>query len=295
MTMNHASVRNSLLDKSSHPSRVTLVKCVAIPILLLLNLSCAAADHVVYLQDAFPPNHMSPNDLTIAVGDTVTFKNIGNNEFHNVHALDDSFRCSVGCRGGGTNTTGSPSRNDWSATVKFDRPGLVKYGCDAHPGTFSAPATINAVAASPSIALGGYLSGSWYNPDQSGHGFELEFTNQVDAGGGKPIAVAYWYVYTPDGSGQSWIFAVGAYDPTGSSVTLPATMLSGARFPPNFNSADVRETTGAGQWGTLTFAFTDCNNGTASWHSDVPGYNAANDTPLPIVRLTQIAGSTCPQ
>jgi hypothetical protein len=32
-----------------------------------------------------------------------------------------------------------------------------------------------------------------------------------------------------------------------------------------------------------------------SWHSDVPGYNNANDTPLPIQRLTQIAGTTCPQ
>jgi hypothetical protein len=48
-------------------------------------------------------------------------------------------------------------------------------------------------------------------------------------------------------------------------------------------------------WGTLTFTFSDCNNGTMSWHSDVPGYNNANDTPLPIQRLTQIAGTACPQ
>lgn len=271
------------------------MKGVAMPILLLLALQCAAVDHVVYLQDAFPPNHMSPNDLIIAVGDTVTFKNIGNNEFHNVHALDDSFRCSVGCRGGGTNTTGSPSRNDWSATVKFTKPGLVKYGCDSHPGTMTAPASINVVATSPSIALGGYLSGSWYNPDQSGHGFELEFTNQLDAGSGKPIAVAYWYVYTPDGSGQNWIFAQGTYDPAGSSVTLPAAMLSGARFPPHFDPADLHEIPDAGHWGTLTFDFSGCNNGTVKWHSDLAGYNEANDVPLPIARLTQIAGTFCPQ
>jgi hypothetical protein len=31
-----------------------------------------------------------------------------------------------------------------------------------------------------------------------------------------------------------------------------------------------------------------------SWHSDLPGYNGENDTPLAIQRLTQIAGTTCP-
>jgi hypothetical protein len=48
-------------------------------------------------------------------------------------------------------------------------------------------------------------------------------------------------------------------------------------------------------WGNLTFAFTDCNNGTVSWHSDLAGYNNANDTPVAIQRITKIAGTTCPQ
>ncbi len=295
MNTHHVDSSNRPTRADTRPATKILAKFVALPLLLLLTLPCAAADHVVYVQDAFPPNHMSPNNLTIAVGDTVTFKSVGNNEFHNVHALNDSFRCSVGCRGDGSNTTGSPSRNDWSATVKFDRPGLVKYGCDAHPGTFSAPATINVVAASPSIVLGGYLSGNWYNPGQGGHGFQIEFTNSIDSASGKPIMLAVWFVYTPDGTGQNWIYAQGPYDAATGRVTLPAVLLGGARFPPNFNSADVRETTGAGHWGTLTFAFTDCNNGTASWHSDVAGYNAANDVPLSIARLTQIAGTSCPQ
>ncbi|MHB8447727.1 MAG: hypothetical protein ACYC9P_07365, partial [Rudaea sp.] len=90
----------------------------------------------------------------------------------------------------------------------------------------------------------------------------------------------------------------GSYDTTTNTVTLPAILQTGARFPPNFNPNDVhRVGTGANPpdlWGTLTFTFTDCNNGTVSWHSDVPGYNNANDTPLPIQRLTQIAGTTCP-
>ena len=105
--------------------------------------------------------------------------------------------------------------------------------------------------------------------------------------------VAIWFVYTPDGTGQNWIFAEGPYDPTSNTVTLPAELLTGAKFPPNFNAADVHKLNNA-NWGTIKFTFSDCNHGTASWHSDFPGYNMANDMPLAIQRLTQIAGTTCP-
>jgi len=48
-------------------------------------------------------------------------------------------------------------------------------------------------------------------------------------------------------------------------------------------------------WGHLTFTFSDCNNGTVTWHYDLPGYNNANDTPVAIQRLTAIDGTACPQ
>ena len=42
-----------------------------------------------------------PPDVTINVGDTVTFTNLGGVAIsHNVHADDDSFRCANGCRTG---------------------------------------------------------------------------------------------------------------------------------------------------------------------------------------------------
>lgn len=139
----------------------------------------------------------------------------------------------------------------------------------------------------PPILLGGYMSGNWYNPTQGGHGFQLELTSTHEM-------IAIWFVYTPDGSGQSWIYAEGFWDATKSTVTLPAIILTGARFPPNFNSADVHRQQPQG-WGTITFSFSDCNHGTVSWHSDAAGYNNANDTPLAISRLTDIDGASCPQ
>jgi subtilase family serine protease len=149
-------------------------------------------------------------------------------------------------------------------------------------------------SASATIALGGYMSGAWYHPGQAGHGFDLELTTAPGSTATTKTMVAFWYVYTPDGSAQNWVYAQGDYDPTASTVTLPATLYTGGRFPPNFNQADVTSLPYPPGWGTLTFTFSDCNNGTVSWHSDLPGYNLDNDAPLTITRLTQIAGTACP-
>jgi hypothetical protein len=147
----------------------------------------------------------------------------------------------------------------------------------------------------PTIALGGYVSGAWYHPGQAGHGFDLELTTAPGSTATTKTMVAFWYVYTPDGSAQNWIYAQGDYDPTLNSVTLPATLYTGGWFPPNFNQADVTSLPFPPGWGVLTFTFNDCNNGTVSWHSNLPDYNLDNDAALTITRLTQIDGTTCPQ
>ena len=137
------------------------------------------------------------------------------------------------------------------------------------------------VSMSP-MTVGGYMSGNWYDPTQGGQGFQLEFTEQNDT------MLAIWFVYTPDGSGQNWIYAQGPYDLSKSSVTLPAEILTGGKFPPLFKSTDVHAT----PWGTITFTFTDCDHGTAAWNSSMPGYGSGS---MPIGRLTQVRGTTCPR
>lgn len=139
----------------------------------------------------------------------------------------------------------------------------------------------NSIAPTASVTVDGYMSGSWYDPAQSGHGFDIDITDQDNQ------VVAYWFNYAPDGSGkQVWFYAQGTYDSTRNSVTLDAGITSGARFPPMFNSGDVTLT----RWGTITFTFTDCNHGTASWKSTLPGYGSGS---IPITRLTHIKGTAC--
>jgi len=133
------------------------------------------------------------------------------------------------------------------------------------------------------ISLGGYLSGSWYDPTQSGQGFQLEFTGQANT------LIASWFTFAPDGSGKPiWIYAQGEYDPLQSVVTIPAAISSGTSFPPAFHGSDITKT----PWGTLSFTFTDCNHGSVAWKSSIPSYGSGTQE---LTRLTSMKGLSCPQ
>ncbi len=70
----------------------------------------------------------SPATVVVVQGGSVRFRNGGG--FHNVHADDDSFVCSVNC-----STNNGPNSSDWSVTVTFDKVGTVGYYCEEHGGT----------------------------------------------------------------------------------------------------------------------------------------------------------------
>ena len=159
----------------------------------------------------------------------------------------------------------------------------------AHPG---ADIALDHVRLAPNVfqngfQIAGYISGNWFNVDQSGSGFQIEATSTMDAASGLPVMLAIWFTYAPDGSSRNWIYAQGTYDPTKTTTTLPAFLSAGGKFPPTIESSDVTSE----PWGTLAFTFTDCNNGVAIWNSIVPGYGSGS---LPIVRLTSIDGTVCP-
>jgi plastocyanin len=244
---------------------------------LLCAGSVGAKDWEVDAQNSLT---FSPPTLTINAGDTVTFKNKGGT--HNVVAVDGSFKCAASCSD--TGGTGAPSGTAWSFTRTFNTPGTFGYYCELHgvPGAgMHGTITINSVASTFTVRPG--LSGNWFNPTagQDGHGFQFE----ILPGNGM---LAIWFVFTPDGSGQTWLYAQGPYDPTSDTVTLPTFLSLGAKFPPNFTHADDVVT----PWGTMTFKFTDCNNGTMNWNSTTAGYPPTGT--LPITRATTIAGLACP-
>lgn len=64
----------------------------------------------------------TPPSLTIQVGDTVTWQNVGNG-FHNVVADDNSF------------TNGAASSSNWTFSHTFTVAGTVGYHCAIHVGS----------------------------------------------------------------------------------------------------------------------------------------------------------------
>ena len=176
----------------------------------------------------------------------------------------------------------SGTAQDWKFTLPTDALAgtwtlSVQFQGQSYTRTFS----VSGAAHGASVTLGGYLSGSWYDPNQSGQGFQLELTAN------NHTMIAIWFVYSPEGSSQNWIYAQGTYDPASSTVTLPAIISSGAKFPPAFKSSDVIRT----DWGTLTFTFSDCNTAKVDWNSKLAEYGSGS---LSILRLTQIDGTVCP-
>jgi len=135
----------------------------------------------------------------------------------------------------------------------------------------------------PAATIGPGYSGNWDDPTpgKDGHGFQFEILPNHGI-------LAIWFVFTPDGTGQTWLYSQGSYDPTSNTVTLPAFLSVGPKFPPDYNVSDRHLT----QWGTLTFTFTDCGHGTASWTSTAQGYPASGS--FPIARVTSLAGMSCP-
>jgi plastocyanin len=220
----------------------------------------------------------SPAQVTINVGDSVTFRNLGG-AAHNVHADDNSFRCANGCDGVGMGD-GTPSSADWTATVTFTKAGTVSYYCDNHKTMGMTGSIVVNATAPPPITINGTTSGAWYNPEQSGQGFLIQTYDPN-------VFVAIWFVFTPDGNPQ-WVYGQGTFDSTSNVTTIPAAIYSGAKFPPNYNADDRVQTS----WGNLTFTFTDCNTATVSWASTAPGYGTldANNNYSGNMTLTRLAG-----
>jgi plastocyanin len=111
---------------------------------LLLPFAAGAANHEVLVGQG--GNVYVPSTLTIAAGDTVTFRQVAG--FHNVASTPGAitaFRCGPnGCDGvGGGN--GEPGGGTWQQTVTFPSAGTAGYLCDVHGQSMSGTIIVNPV------------------------------------------------------------------------------------------------------------------------------------------------------
>lgn len=244
--------------------------------LLLGSTLASAANHTVTVGGV--GNGFTPSTLRIQAGDTVTFRN--QSGFHNVVADDGSFQCSNSCASASNPGGGSPSSNQWVQTITFNTAGDIGYYCSAHGGAggVGMSGTIKVEGGGPPFSIGSAVSGNWFNPAQSGHGFQLEKVNDT-------TVTAFWFTFDANGN-QVWILGVGQI--VDNRIEMQAVKSRGGRFPPNFDPTQITNP----PWGTLTFTFTSCNAGSVAWTSTDPAFTASGT--LALERVTSVVGTTCP-
>lgn len=145
----------------------------------------------------------------------------------------------------------------------------------------------SADATLPTDAIGGWephakatgpiagMTGSWANPAQSGHGYQMEVLT------GDRLVVA-WYVFTTTGE-QMWL--IGAGPIVGQTATLNVVRPAGGRFIPNFNPALIT----APSIGTMTVTALSCNSGRIDYAFAAPFGSGS----IPISRVTTARGPAC--
>jgi len=159
------------------------------------------------------------------------------------------------------------------ATDQRGPPFARSVGAKPDIGAFESQST-----APPAGSIGPGFTGSWFDPNQSGHGLMLEVLP------GKRL-LAMWFAFNPEGTQQAWFGGAGTY--SGNTATISDVALpTGGRWIPNFDPNAIERT----PWGTLTLTFSDCNHGRVNFSSILPyGMGTMN-----LLRLTQPAGLTCP-
>jgi hypothetical protein len=138
---------------------------------------------------------------------------------------------------------------------------------------------------SGAFAIGPAYSGTWYNPEQDGHGFSLEYSVLNDR---TPVVVAYWYVYDAEGN-PIWLIGQGAPE-EGNTVTLEFDAPYGMKFG-EFDPDQTVHTDG----GTGVFTFEDSEAGVfdyepSEWMVETYGVSAVS---TPVVKFLEVAHPTC--
>ncbi|MCP3932432.1 MAG: hypothetical protein GY705_25455, partial [Bacteroidetes bacterium] len=141
-------------------------------VLTLISFCCMsfflmAQDHTIGVSS----NVFTPNELTIQIGETVTWQNNGG--FHNVNGTLETFADNP--KGFGN---GDASSDSWTYQNIFVLPGVYNYQCDPHAG-LGMTGTITVVeATSPADIV---ITEIMYNPPESGSD-SLEFIELYNNG-----------------------------------------------------------------------------------------------------------------
>jgi hypothetical protein len=122
-------------------------------------------------------------------------------------------------------------------------------------------------------AASGPNTGSWYSPERSGEGFNVELLEPEPPSTRTRVLVS-WYTFDPDNSGrQMWLTGFGELDTdNGVAATIEMAITTGGRFASTLNPGLVQRE----RWGELVIGFGNCNEGRVFYFPDDPAVPAGN-------------------
>jgi cyclophilin family peptidyl-prolyl cis-trans isomerase len=124
-------------------------------------------------------------------------------------------------------------------------------------------------------------SGSWYDPQTSGVGFNIEIAD--DNAGNGPIVNVYWYNF--DEQRQFWLVGNNSFDYGASEVTVDLFSHPADDEGTDFQNPPESDFS---NYGTLTLSFDSCTTGTVTY--DMPGYGSGE---IAIARLSRPGNYDC--
>lgn len=119
------------------------------------------------------------------------------------------------------------------------------------------------------------ITGSWYNPEQPGHGVSVEILSPERA-------LLFWYTYDAAGNPVN-LYVEGAIE--GDRIHGPALAPRGMRFG-SFDPAELQ----LPAWGEVSLEFADCDDATLRWNANSSAFGSGE---TPMRRLTAISGLDC--
>ena len=226
----------------------------AIILLCATPFTASAATHDVSIVGLT----FQPNDLTIAVGDTVRWTNNGGT--HDVREDNGAWSSAI-------------SFVTYERT--FDSVAEILYHCSVHsaPGrniNSSMNGRINVVEpAAADFLINTGLSDAWYDPLTSGQGFFIIVWEESQ------VMFLSWFTYDTERPpenvtamlgepGHRWLTAQGTYSV--DTAMLDVYLSSGGEFDAAEPAVPPPE-----KVGTITIVWTGCNEGLLSYDLDLPG------------------------
>jgi hypothetical protein len=130
------------------------------------------------------------------------------------------------------------------------------------------------------LADGG-VSGGFGSLSRDGEGITVQI---IESSIGT-LVVVHWFTFDESGN-QMWLAAASSALSQGQTVvSMPAEVLEGPEFGPDYDPDDVMRT----DWGTLTLSFPNCNEAILSYASTI-GFGTGT---IPMVRITELEQVGC--